>query len=168
MWGRGEAIEDLRFLIEVLEKDMQKITVNELRSDGMRRLRVMGDSEVDSAWWVEQVPAEARSRVVTSCGTDWLLGLHWLEVLYPIFEPFAVQILNQKKFRRLMFVHYAYGSRVSECIEMGRREFEVRAGFVPNFAFVKDVPDELDGSERGGCILLRTEWMPARCAAVGG
>lgn len=147
---------------------MENVMVNELCHDGMRRLRVVGDVEIEPGRYLCWVPVEARERAVVSAGRDDLLGLFSLELTYPIYEPFMVALHSPKKFRRLMFVHFSFANRVSECIALARTEFWGRTKFAPVYAFVKGVPKDLDGALVSDCIILEAEWMPARCAAVGG
>lgn len=146
---------------------MEELVVNELSHDGMRRMRVIGDGVLGSSW-EELVPAEARRLMVMRRGEDARLGLHWLELSWPVFEPMNVFCHGPKGFRRLMMVNFAYGERVSECIELARVHFFARTKFAPGFAFVRELPEGRDGSEADGCVLVAAEWMPARCAAVGG
>jgi hypothetical protein len=147
---------------------MQKMTINELMPDGMRRMKIVGDTAINPERYVCFVPLEAREHLTLVPARDDLLGLHSLELTYPIFEPFDFMIHSPKRYRRLMVVHYAYGSRVSECIQLAWTEFFARTKFAPMYSFVKNLPADLDGTMLNDCIVLEAEWMPARCAAVGG
>jgi len=80
-----------------------------------------------------------------------------------------VAYLSPKKFRRFMFVHFAYAARVSSCIELARTEFFARTRFAPRDAYVQVGPQNAEiGMDVHGCILQVAEWMPAQCVAVGG
>lgn len=146
---------------------MRKMVVNELAHDGMRRLKVVGDTVLDAERYLAMVPERARELATLTPGRDDAFGFS-LELMYPIFEPYEVMLHSRMQFRRLFFVHYSYGSRVSECITLARSEFLRRTGSAPMFAFVPGLPEDLFGSVREGCVLIQAEWMPARCVAVGG
>jgi hypothetical protein len=134
----------------------------------MRRLKIVGDAEIEAERYLALAPERARGMATLKPGRDDLLGLFSLELTYPIFEPYEIMIHSRMKFRRLFFAHYSYGSRVSECIALARSEFLRLTGFAPMFVFAPGVPDDLFGSVREGCVLIQAEWMPARCVAVGG
>lgn len=164
---------------------MIEVVVNELRQDGMRRLKVISDVAFDPSpnpspnsmeqerylerGMMRRVPEVARSRVQVSRSVDEALGIHSLEVAYPVYGPFDVAVFSSKKFRRLFFVNYVYGSRVSECIELARVEFFSRTKFAPSYAFVKCLPAGVeDGIDVHGLFLIQAEWMPEKCVGVGG
>ena len=148
---------------------MQKMTANELTHDGWRRLKIVGDAVIDAERYLRFVPLAARVHMVQTPGCDDLLGLFSLELMYPIYEPYAVMSHGAKTFRRLMFVHHIYARRVSECIELARIDFFAGTRYVPRYAFVRDLPKGAeDGMDVHGCILLAAEWMPANCVATGG
>jgi hypothetical protein len=111
----------------------------------------------------------ARDRVVYAPGCDELLGIFSLEITWPVYGPWEVAYLSPKKFRRFMFVHFAYGERVSNCMEMARDEFFARTHFAPRDVYVQELPKGAEiGMDVHGCILQVAEWMPAQCVAVGG
>jgi hypothetical protein len=68
-----------------------------------------------------------------------------------------------------MFIHFAYASRVSSCIELARTEFFARTHFAPRDVYVQEMPKGAEmWMDVHGCILQVAEWMPAQCVAVGG
>lgn len=147
---------------------MDKIVANYLGHDGMRTVRIIGDKEISQVKYVRLVAPEARTLVVFKVGVDELLDIHSLEMTWPIYGPFDVAIYGPMKFRRFMFINFAYASRVSDCIALARTEYFARTHFAPKFAFVQNVPEDKDGELVHDCILLCAEWMPARCVAIGG
>ncbi len=148
---------------------MQKMTVNELTDDGWRRLKIVGDAEMDVERYLRHVPLVARAHLVSERGKDDLLNLFSLEMRFPVYGPYRVMIHGPKKFRSLMFVHNVYAKRVSECIDLARIEFFAGTRFAPAYAFVQSLPKgATDGMDVHGCILLAAEWMPANCVATGG
>ncbi len=148
---------------------MQAMTVNELTHDGMRRMKIIGDKEINVAQYQPLIPAEARPQAVYVPGYDDLLGLFSLELKFPVYGPCEVRNYGPKGFRRLMFVHFAYAERVSSCIELAWTEFFARTHFVPRDAYVRELPKGAElWMEVHGCILQVAEWMPAQCIAVGG
>lgn len=162
-------IYDLRFLIDDLENDMRKMTINELTHDGWRRMKIVGDAVIDVEPYLHLIPLVAREHLVFNHGQDDLLGLFSLEMLFPVYGPYRVMIHSPKKFRNLMFVHNVYAKRVSECIDLARIEFFAGTCFVPAYAFVQSLPKGAeDGMDVHGCVLLAAEWMPANCVATGG
>lgn len=148
---------------------MEEITINELTHDGIRRVKIIGDVMIDAAQYLHLIPLVARDRAVYTPGCDELLGIFQLEITWPVYGSCEVAYLSPKKFRRFMFVNFAYSERVSSCVELARTEFFIRTHFVPAYAFVRKLPQ---GAEMCmdvyGCILQVAEWMPAQCVAVGG
>ena len=148
---------------------MQQVVINELQRDGMRRMKVLADAEISAARYQAWVPCDARARVEEMPGRDDLLDLFSLELRWPVFEPWEVASYGPRRFRRLMMVHFAYAERVSEVIKLGGVEFFARIHFAPGFAFVRELPRGADdGMDVHGLVLLRAEWMPAQCVAIGG
>jgi hypothetical protein len=148
---------------------MEEVVVNELQHNGIRRVKVIGDAEIHMAQYQAWVPCDACARVEILPGHDNLLDLFSLELRWPVFEPWEVANYGPKKFRRLMMVHFAYAERVSAVIELGRLEFFARTHFAPGYAFMRELPQAVeDGMDYHGLVLLRAEWMPAQCVAVGG
>lgn len=147
---------------------MNKVVANFLGHDGMRCVRIIGDKEISQERYQALAGVEARSLVTFKPAVDELLDIHSLEMSWPIYEPFEVSIHGPKKFRRLMFVHYSFASRVSDCIALARTEYFARTHFSPKFAFVQSVPAGKDGELVHDCVVLSAEWMPARCVAIGG
>jgi len=148
---------------------MKEVTVNELTHNGMRRVKIIGDVVIDAAQYQDLIPLVARDRVVCMPGCDDLLGIFSLEITWPVYGPWEVAYLSPKKFRRFMFVHFAYAARVSSCIELARTEFFARTRFAPRDAYVQVGPQNAEiGMDVHGCILQVAEWMPAQCVAVGG
>jgi hypothetical protein len=148
---------------------MEEITINELMHDGMRRVRIIGDAVIDAARYQDLIPLAAREWVMYAPGCDELLDLFSLEITFPVYGPWEVAYLSLKKFRRFMFVHFAYAERVSSCIKLARTEFFARTYFVPRDAYVQVGPPNAEiGMDVYGCILQVAEWMPAQCVAVGG
>ena len=111
----------------------------------MRTVRIIGDKEISRVKYVRMVAPEARSFVAFKPAVDEMLDIHSLEMSWPIYEPFEVSIHGPKKFRRLMFVNFAYAARVSDCIALAQIEYFARTHFAPKFAFVQSVPAEKDG-----------------------
>lgn len=148
---------------------MQKMTVNLLTHEGLRQMKIVGDTQIDPGRYLQYLPLQARDRVVVTPAHDELLGLFSLELMYPVYEPYDFFIYGPKKFRRLMVIHNCYARRVSECIALAAHEFSARTSFSPIYAFVQSLPN---GAENGmdvhGCILFAAEWMPANCVATGG
>lgn len=147
---------------------MQAMTINNLSPDGMRRMKIIGDAEIQTAKYEVLIPAEARPLAVFVPGCDDVLGLFSLEITFPVYGPCDVFYHGPKKFRRLMFVNFAYAARVSDCIELARAEYFARTHYAPGYAFVQSLPEGKDGELIHDCVLLSAEWMPARCVAIGG
>lgn len=147
---------------------MDKIVANFLGHDGMRNLRIVGDCEISQVKYARLVAPEARTLVVFKPAVDELLDIHSLEMTWPVFGPCDISIHGPKKFRRLMFVNFAYAARVSDCIALARDEYFARTRFAPMYAFAKSIPEDKEGELIHDCILLSAEWMPARCVAIGG
>ena len=148
---------------------MEEITINELTHDAMRRVKIVGDVALDAAQYQDLIPLAARDRAVCVPGLDDLLGIFYLEITWPVYGPWEVFYYGPKKFRRFMFVHFAYAERVSSCVEMARDEFFARTHFAPRDAYLQELPNKAEiGMNVYGCILQAAEWMPAQCVAVGG
>jgi hypothetical protein len=147
---------------------MIEVVLNVLGDDGLRRVRVISDDEIQHpVRYFAPLPVEGRKLLQVVESVDAALGIHSLEVAYPVYGPFDVAILSPKKFR--MFVNFVYGSRVSECIELGRVEFFCRTRFAPAYAFIRNLPaGAVDGMDVHGLVLIEAEWMPLNCVAVGG
>ena len=86
---------------------MQKMTINELGHDGMRRIKFVGDKDLTPPRPSPNdekkehhlgreimclVPCEARERVVISSKHDEMLDLYSSELTYPVYEPFGFSI----------------------------------------------------------------------------
>lgn len=147
---------------------MNKIVANYLGHDGMRTVRIIGDREISQVKYVRMVAPEARTLVVFKPTVDELLDIHSLEMTWPVYGPFDVAIHGPKKFRRFMFINFAYAARVSDCIALARTEYFARTHFAPSYAFAQSIPEDKEGELIHDCILLSAEWMPARCVAIGG
>lgn len=148
---------------------MKEITINELTHDGMRRVKIIGDVAINAAQYQHLIPLAARDRVAYAPSCDDLLGIFSLEMTWPVYGPWDVTYLSPKKFRRFMFVHFAYAERVSQCIELARDAFFIGTRYKPGYVYVASMPKGVeDGKEVHGCLLFEAEWMPANCVAVGG
>jgi hypothetical protein len=148
---------------------MKEITINELTHNGTRRVKIIGDVVIDAAQYLHLIPMAARDRVMYAPGCDELLGIFSLEMTWPVYGPWEVAYLSPKKFRRFMFVNFAYAERVSNCMEMARDEFFARTHFAPRDVYVQELPNGAEmWMDVHGCILQVAEWMPAQCVAVGG
>lgn len=150
---------------------MEEIVINELRHDGMRRVRLVADFPLSmpTLRWLRLVPAAARSKVQTVDQHDQLLGIFSMELTWPVFEPYEVFIYGPKRFRRLMMVHFSFAERVSECIRLGVEAFWCGTHLHPRYAFIRALPrGSEDAMEVHGVQLLEAEWMPAQCVAIGG
>lgn len=148
---------------------MEEVVINELNHEGMRRIKIIADAEIPMARYQVLVPLEAQSRLVCVPGCDDLLGLSSLEMTFPVYGPWEVFYHGPKKFRRFMFVNFAYSERVSNCMEMARDEFFARTHFAPRDVYVQELPKGAEmWMDVHGCILQVAEWMPAQCVAVGG
>lgn len=148
---------------------IEEVVTNELRHDGMRRVKVIADAVIDSGRFRELIPLEGRERAQLVPGDDEGLGIFSLEILWPVYGPVEFAVLGPLKFRRLMVVNFCYAARVSEAIHLAAAEYFARTHFIARDAFVRDLPQ---GAEVGmlvhGVILQAAEWMPAHCVAVGG
>jgi len=155
---------------------MRQVTTNKLSHDGMRQVKIIGDSafaadDAVTALWQYgiQVPELSVAKMQVEAAADADLGLFSLDVTWAVYGPWEVQYLSPKKFRRFMFVHYLYAERVSTCIEMAWEQFFIRTHFAPRDAYVAELSKGMAmGMDVHGCILQAAEWMPARCVAVGG
>lgn len=148
---------------------MEEIVSNDLTHEGIRRLKVIGDAPINEARYQNLVPVEAVDRAIFLSGNDVFLGLYSLEITFPVYGPWEVFYHGPKKFRRFMFVAYAYAERVSDCIELARTEFFARTHFAPRDAYVRDCPKGAEiGMDVHDCILQVADWMPGQCVAVGG
>lgn len=159
---------------------MEEIVINELTHEGMRRVRVMGDSPFTPSpqpspegrggrRWERGIPLIAMDRLQVVNSHDETLGLYMMELTWPVFEPVDILNFGPRRFRRLMMVHYSYAERVSECIRLGVEEFMVRTRWMPGYAFISEIPNGAeDCMHVHGVELLQSEWMPQRCVAIGG
>jgi|WetSurMetagenome_2_1015567.scaffolds.fasta_scaffold498816_2 hypothetical protein len=148
---------------------MNEVTINELTHNGIRRVKIIGDVVIDAARYEHLIPLVARDLVVYTPGCDELLGIFQLEITWPVYGPYEVFYHGPKKFRRFMFVNFAYSERVSNCMEMARDEFFARTHFAPRDVYVKELPTGAEmWMDVHGCILQVAGWMPAQCVAVGG
>lgn len=151
---------------------MESIVLNELRHDGMRRIKIIGDVPVNDRRFdrfERLIPPAARERAVYDEKPDKLLNIYSLEISFPVFGPHEVFYHGPKGFRRFMFVHYAYAAKISQCIELARDAFFIGTHFLPRNAYVATLPNGAeDGMEIHGLTLFEAAWMPSQCAAVGG
>src|SRR5690242_2950912 len=111
---------------------MEEVLVNELGHDGMRKLIAMSDRSLlpGIARWLEAVPGPARDLAVYEETQDAALGIFQLEIKWPVFGVFDIEIESPKKFRRVIVVHYKHAERVSDCIKLAVEAFE-RGIFCP-------------------------------------
>lgn len=148
---------------------MIEIVKNELGHDGMRLIKIISDAAIDAGRFQYLVPPAARERAVFSAGIDGLLWTHSLEISFPVYGPYEVFYPSPKGFRRFMFVHFDYASRVSECIKLARDAFVRGMFFPPMYAYISTLPEGADEfTTVHGCELFSAEWMPSNCVAVGG
>ena len=117
---------------------MESIVLNELGHDGMRRIKIVSDAEIVSEKYGSMIPSDALDKASWSVGVDSILWLHTLEISFPVYGPHEVQYPSTKKFRRFMFVHYSYASRVSECVELARNAFMSSTGFPAHVCLHRD------------------------------
>jgi len=150
---------------------MEEIVINELTHEGMRRVKVIGDTAISVTRYQAMVPYEAfvRAPVDVVSSRDDALGLFCAELTWPVFEPYEIFNYGPKRFRRVMIVNFVYAERVSDCIYLAVINYFSGTRFMPGYAFVSQLPR---GAEDGMCVhgvqLFVAEWMPARCVAIGG
>lgn len=148
---------------------MEEVVLNVLTHDGTRVVKVLSDAEIDIEKYRAWVRPEALPFLETICFRDKALNLYSVEMRWPVYGPCDMQYLSPKGFRRFMVVNYQYAPRVSECVKLAVEAFFEGTHFRPGYAFVRELPAGAgDLVELYGVTLLRSEWMPARCVAVGG
>jgi hypothetical protein len=151
---------------------MESIVLNELGHDGMRRIKIVSDVPVmaDRFDRFERlIPPAAREKAVYEEKPDSLLNIVSLTIRFPVYGPYEVFYPSPKKFRRFMFVHFDYASRVSECIKLARDAFLSGTSYPPMYAYVTTLPNGADEFMTvHGCELFAVDWMPSNCVAVGG
>ena len=148
---------------------MEEIVVNGLGHDGMRRLKVIGDSVDRFAYFYGVVPKISWDRIEMDDSYDAALGIYSMELNWPVFEPFDIALESPKKFRRVMMVHYCYAARVSDCIRLAVEAFTMGTRFFPQYAWVREIPKGAEEfMEVHGVILTLGEIAPSNCVLVGG
>ena len=155
---------------------MEEVVLNELTHEGMRHVKLLGDEPFETERPVAMllrngviVPEVAMKRLQVEGQCDAALGLHSLEVRWPVFGPVDVLYFGPKRFRRFVFVHYSYAERVSECLSQAVEIFLMGCHFLPGFAFVRKLPAGTpDCMEIDYVTLVQAEWMPEHCVAIGG
>jgi hypothetical protein len=148
---------------------MDEVVVNELMHDGMRHLKVISERDDDFERYLKVVPRPACDMHQMVIKPDLALGIFTMDLTWPVYEPFDVQVHSPKGFRRLMMVHFSYGKRVTEVISLAAHLFFAGTGIPSKYAFVRETPrDAEDGIMVHGLSLVLSEIVPAKTVGVGG
>lgn len=148
---------------------MEKIIVNELSHEGMRRVKVISDARIDLQRWLAAVPLEARELIKAELSEDKALGVHHLSMSWPARDK--AEFGFSQRHRRMLVWKILENQRASQAI----REAVVAymrwrgVGVFPKFVFMKSLPK---GAENGmlmdDVIILQAEWALEGCVILGG
>ena len=143
---------------------MIQILVNELRPDGMRRVKVVCDDPHPLPF-----PLKGGRELELHEWDDEALGLHYVEATWPCMGVVDVQLEGMPKFRRLVVWKFMPGERVSEVIRCVADWYFVQTHQRPGYAFLRSLPSGAEnGQEVEGVMLMQAEWALPGCVMIGG
>lgn len=135
---------------------MMEVIKHELNDDGMKNLVVRAGRDFDA---LGLIPHYCRPFAVVS--RNAVDDVFQYEVSWPVLD---VQEIGANK---LLFVHFRYGTRVSDCVRLAVEGFRVGNHRMPSFAYVKVLPKgAVSGIEVHGVMLFAADWMARNCVAV--
>jgi hypothetical protein len=140
-----------------------EILANDVTLDGMRRVRLVSDGEIDAA----ELPVEHLPPDQVHAWQDELLGLHYLEATWPCRETISICCEGWTCAREMVLWKLAPGERVSEVLVSMMAVFGERFTYFPDYAFMRKLPRTIEnGFEMSDVMFLEAEWVPPGCIAV--
>ncbi len=134
-----------------------KVIEHKLDEDGMKHLIVRSNTEYDALCLIPHYCRRFASVSQTVNEDGFLYTVSW-----PVLD---VQAIGANK---LLFVHFRYGTRVSDCVRLAVEGFRAGNGdLCPTLAYVRVLPKgAVNGIEVHGVMLFAADWMARNCVAV--
>jgi hypothetical protein len=148
---------------------MIEILVNDVTVDGMRRVKVVSDAEIDPTTLTPGPSPIGRGE-----GREWsddVLGLHYLEATWPCREVVDIKCEGWPCARRMVLWKLLAGERVSGVLGEMLVVHHLELKCFPDYAFMRKLPGTIEnGFEVDGVEFHQADWVPPGCivVAVGG
>jgi hypothetical protein len=140
-----------------------EVLLNDVTLEGDRRMKVVSDSCIDAA----SLPVVILRSANVRTWSDDVLGLHYLEAVWPCREPVSIRGGEWKCARKMVLWKLADGERVSEALKLAMAVYGQRFKCFPDYAFMRKLPKTIsDGFEVDDVMFLLSNWVPAGCMAL--
>lgn len=138
---------------------MIEVLVNDVTLEGMRYVKVVSD--------IAPVPYPIPAGSIVQTWPDELLGLFYLEVMWPCREAVSIRCEGWPCAKPMVLWKLASGERVSDALKKALGVYAERFKSFPAYAFMKKLPKTIEnGFEAEDMCLFEAEWVPAGCIAI--